>query len=91
MLLLIFIAFLMVYLLMSPGCGERTITFTCLIGKQLSFFNFGFNLLNEFLSICMFRLDYASVLAVNGMIPRNLSRGALENPRVSMDLAFVKG
>ena len=64
----------MVYLPMSPGCGERTITFTCLIGKQLSFSNFGFNPLNEFLSICMFRLDYASVLAVNGMIPQNLSR-----------------
>ena len=76
---------------MSPGCGERTITFTCLIGKQLSFSNFGFNPLNEFLSICMFRLDYASVLAVNGMIPQNLLRSALENPRVSVDLAFVKG
>ena len=53
---------------MSLGCGERTITFTCLIGKQLPFFNFGFNLLNEFLSICIFRLDYASVLAVNGAL-----------------------
>ena len=39
----------------------------------------------------MFRLDYASVLAVNGMIPQNLLRGALENPRVTMDLMFVKG
>ena len=55
---------LMVYLPMSPGCGERTITFICLIGKPFSFSDFRFNLLNEFLSICMFRLDHASVLAI---------------------------
>ena len=80
----------MVYLPMSPGCGERTITFTCLIGKPFSFSDFRFNPLNEFLSICMFRLDYASVLAVNGMIPQSLLRGASENQRVSKDLLFVK-
>ena len=89
-----FLVFLMVYLPMSPECGERTISsiLLVLIGKQLLFFfNFGFNSLNEFLFICMFRMDYANVLAVNGMIPQNLLRGALENSRVTMDLMFVKG
>ena len=87
-----FLVFLMVYLPMSPGCGKRTISSISLvlIGKQF-LFNFGFNSLNEFLSICMFRLDYANALVVNGMIPQNLLCNALENPRVTMDLMFVKG
>ena len=71
--------------------NEQFPLFRLLDRYTASFFNFGFNSLNEFLSICMFRLDYASILAVNGMIPQNLLRGALENLRVTMDLMFVKG
>ena len=55
------------------------------------FFDSAFKSLNDSLFICVFRLDYASVLAVNGMIPQTLLRGALDNPRVTMDLMFVKG
>ena len=97
MLSLIFIAFSVYFLngLFAYVTGmwwtNNFLYFAGLIGKQLPFFNFGFNSLNEFLSICVFRLDYANVLAINGMIPQNLLRGALDNPRVTMDLMFVKG